>query len=354
MPKHSTYSQQTLTDGATINWDLSLAQNAVVTLGGNRTLANPTNQVAGGVYTLLVKQDATGGRTVVFAGYYIVNGTLPISTVANAATLITFYSDGTIMYGVVQENDGDAQAFINAAAISDATQKQALYSLVSNLKFYGIWTKMTAIYPFVGGSASSHRWNLKNINAFTINFIGGITHSSTGVLPNGTNGYADTSIISNISANDVHLSYYSRTNNAVANDFDIGRGGVVGENALALVLRRSGTNLVAFDVGSNAAAKRISSTTTNSRGLTVGSCRSTTDRELYFNGVSIASNTDSFTAVNSIYPLLLFAYNELGTAKFFGSKECAFCSVGSGLTTGEVANLYAVIQQFQTTLGRNV
>ena len=92
--------------------------------------------------------------------------------------------------------DADAQAFITAAAITDVTQQNAINTLVVDLKGYNIWTKMKALYPFVGGTASTHKFNLKNPldtdAAFRLTFSGGWTHSSTGALPNGTNAYADT------------------------------------------------------------------------------------------------------------------------------------------------------------------
>jgi hypothetical protein len=54
---------QTLTDGATVSWDMSLGYNAKVTLGGNRTLT-VSNPVLGIDYSLAVIQDGTGSRTV--------------------------------------------------------------------------------------------------------------------------------------------------------------------------------------------------------------------------------------------------------------------------------------------------
>jgi hypothetical protein len=54
---------QTLTDGATINWDMHSGFNAKVTLGGNRTFATPTNPHEGMTYRLEVIQDGTGSRT---------------------------------------------------------------------------------------------------------------------------------------------------------------------------------------------------------------------------------------------------------------------------------------------------
>jgi hypothetical protein len=54
---------QTLTDGATVAWDMSLGFNAKVTLGGNRTLT-VSNPVVGIDYSLAVIQDGTGSRTM--------------------------------------------------------------------------------------------------------------------------------------------------------------------------------------------------------------------------------------------------------------------------------------------------
>jgi len=95
------FNQATLTDGATINWNLSTQQVAIVTLGGNRTLAAPTNQQAGGVYTLVVKQNGTGGYTLSFNSVYkFPNAQDPIITTApNSVDIISFISDGTNMLG---------------------------------------------------------------------------------------------------------------------------------------------------------------------------------------------------------------------------------------------------------------
>jgi hypothetical protein len=100
------YTTQTLADGATINWDLSLGAMATVTLGGNRALANPTNLVAGASYILIVKQDGSGTRTLSFGSTYkFPEGIDPtLSTGANAVDIIAFLSDGTSLYGSLQAN----------------------------------------------------------------------------------------------------------------------------------------------------------------------------------------------------------------------------------------------------------
>lgn len=93
-----------LTDAASISWNMNTQQVARVTLGGNRTLANPTNLVSGGTYILRVIQDGTGSRTLNYGtAYKWANGIAPtLSTAANAVDILSFYSDGTNLYGVAQ------------------------------------------------------------------------------------------------------------------------------------------------------------------------------------------------------------------------------------------------------------
>lgn len=94
------FAEATLTDASSIAWDLDAAQSAKVTLGGNRTLANPSNMKAGGTYILRVIQDGTGSRTLSLASAYKKAGgaTLTLTTTAAAVDILSFYSDGTYMY----------------------------------------------------------------------------------------------------------------------------------------------------------------------------------------------------------------------------------------------------------------
>ena len=100
------FGTTTLTDGATINWDTDSNQVCTVTLGGNRTMAAPTNMKDGATYILRIIQDGTGSRTITWnAAFKWAGGTAPtLSTVAGAIDIITFTSDGTNMYGVAQLN----------------------------------------------------------------------------------------------------------------------------------------------------------------------------------------------------------------------------------------------------------
>ena len=81
-----------LTDGATITPDLADSNNVSVTLGGNRTLANPSNIVAGQSGSFFITQDGTGSRTLAYGSYYdFAGGTAPtLSTTAAAVDRIDY------------------------------------------------------------------------------------------------------------------------------------------------------------------------------------------------------------------------------------------------------------------------
>lgn len=87
-----------------IAWNLDSAQTAVHTTTENTTLANPTNMVAGGTYILRFVQGATP-RTLAFgSAYRWPGGVAPtVSTGSGAVDILTFYSDGTNMMGVIQK-----------------------------------------------------------------------------------------------------------------------------------------------------------------------------------------------------------------------------------------------------------
>jgi hypothetical protein len=88
----------TLTDGATIAVNAALSDVFRVTLGGNRTLANPTNPTDGQSITFEAIQDATGSRTLSYGTAYSFPAAVPqpvLSTAAGSHDFIGFIYDTT-------------------------------------------------------------------------------------------------------------------------------------------------------------------------------------------------------------------------------------------------------------------
>lgn len=90
----------TLTDAATVNWNMNNGTVATVTLGGNRTMAAPTN-LSVRTFILKVIQDGTGSRTITWNSVFKwASGVAPVlSTAAGATDIISFFCDGTNLYG---------------------------------------------------------------------------------------------------------------------------------------------------------------------------------------------------------------------------------------------------------------
>jgi len=244
--------------------------------------------------------------------------------------------------------DADAQAFFTAAGITNTTQKSAVNQLVLDLKSYNIWTKMKAVYPIVGGSASSHAVNLKIPGTYNLSFSTGWTHSSNGMTP--TSAYANTNLnmSSNYSVNDnLHISFYSRTSTDLPSNYEMGVFN--GSSITGLFVRKSGTSYFASNfssyityVDANAAAFYISN-------------RLGTSMKGWRNNVNVASNTSTATGRQNLN-MFIGTLNNNGNpdSGLYTSRQFAFSSIGDGLTDTEASNFYTAVQNYQTTLGRNV
>lgn len=86
-----------LTDGSTITPDFAAANNFSLTIGGNRTLANPTNLTAGQSGAIVITQDGTGSRTLAYGTYWkFAGGTAPtLTTTASAVDVLVYYVESS-------------------------------------------------------------------------------------------------------------------------------------------------------------------------------------------------------------------------------------------------------------------
>jgi hypothetical protein len=249
--------------------------------------------------------------------------------------------------------DPDAEAFLTATGITDATITSAINTLVLDLKSDGIWTKMKAIYPIVGGTAFTHKFNLKDPRdldaAFRLEFFGGITHSANGMQGNETNGYANTHLnfATQFPSNSASMGYYSRTNDTAPVVVEMGVS--VSSPAFNFAHIRAAVNTL---LGELIIANY--STTSDSRGFWSVSRTSSTSLKSYLNGS--LQNTNTSTLAGSLVNLncFLMARNDAGSPAVFSNKQVAFSYLSDGLTDTETSNLNTAVQALQTTLSRNV
>lgn len=97
-----------LTDASTIAVDWATGINFTVTLGGNRTLGNPTNGQPGTWRTVLVTIDSTPGRTLAFGNQYVFpNGAAPtITSTAAANNRLTIFCRTTSIFELYMVGPG--------------------------------------------------------------------------------------------------------------------------------------------------------------------------------------------------------------------------------------------------------
>ena len=86
-----------LTDGATVTPDFAAANNFSLAIGGNRTLANPSNLTAGQSGAIVITQDGTGSRTLAYGSYFkFSGGTAPtLTTTASAVDVLVYYVESS-------------------------------------------------------------------------------------------------------------------------------------------------------------------------------------------------------------------------------------------------------------------
>ena len=250
--------------------------------------------------------------------------------------------------------DADAQAYFTAnTAITSSADKNAINDFYLGLKSDGIYTKIKAMYLPIWGSASSCKWNLVNPldtnGAFRLNFSTGWTFTSGGMTP--LNAFADTFIIpsTNLTLNSMHLSFYSRTNASTASN-EIGSWEGAGLHYTMMSLRQSNNSnrSSAFIQCSTGAASFVDA---NSLGFYIGTRTAVNSTIIYKNGINSNSTTTSSTG-QSTRKIYIGVAN--GNSLNYSTKQCAFSSIGDGLTATEATNFYNRVNTLMTYFGINV
>jgi hypothetical protein len=366
-------TESTFSDSNALGFYIASRSGTNVTMFENNTLKtnvtnSPVNKTNGNIY-IGAQNNVPGGGT----GFNLPsNKQYAIATIGDSLTITEALVFNQIVEGYqyalsrnvnpVNANyynpayNNETNAFLYASEITDNTQKSAVNTLVNDLQTAGVWTKMKAIYPFVGGTATTHKWNLKNPldtdAAFRLVFFGGWTHDANGVQGNGTNGYADTKFNPNTgySVNDnAHISVYSRLNQS-ATDVDLGCQ--TGPDYLSLSIRRIDIGNNTY-YGVNSSNFAIQSADPNSLGMYVANRIGTSNKGYKNNAIAISATNSATVRPNA--NVYLSTINSGGpNVGLYSNKQFAFASIGDGLTDTEAANFYTAVQNFQVALSRNV
>jgi hypothetical protein len=282
-------------------------------------------------------------------------GSTTINNCKIGSTQVNEIRIGSTLVWQFSSLDPDAQAFITAAGITNPTQQTAINTLVVSLKAYGIWSKMSAIYPFVGGTATTHKFNLKNPldtnAAFRLVFNGGGTHSSNGYLPNGVNAFANTFMNHStvLPLNSFQYGYYSRSTTTAVTE-------LMGAYNSAGQYTQFVTNDTASSITGDAfnLSSRVIGAVPNFTGLLQYGRLNSTSLSIFRNGNLLATNTSGTGGAAPTLNIYIGTLNYIGNPLLPTTLPCAFSYISDGLTNSETSNLYTAVQTFQTTLGRQV
>jgi len=247
--------------------------------------------------------------------------------------------------------DPDAKAFIDAAVLTDTTQKNAINTLVIDLKANSLWTKFKIIYPFIGGTSAKHKWNLKDPRdldaAFRIVWTdpgGYVIHSSTGVRGTADVGayYGGTFFKdSNFNIyNQIHISKYTQY---YTSSWDVGNINVSPNSRMTSFLTQT-----YYQLHGN-----LNLITCDNSGLFIANRSSSTSTQLYVNNLIKANLTDNVVGGSNTLPYAILSQWSDGISNN-STAEWRFCSFGDSMTEAEALIYYNIVQAYQTTLGRQV
>ena len=245
--------------------------------------------------------------------------------------------------------DLNAAEFFNATQILTVLQKEAVNTLVTDLKIYNLWDKMKAVYPMVGqaGVSSSFSYNLKDPSTFRGVFSGSWTFASTGITTNG-NAYMNTALIPSTSLllNDVHIGGYIRSVSSVA---PLLSAEDVSSFNNALYIWPTTTNY-GGSVRINDNTSTTNSTLQNPQGLHLATRTASNEKKYRINKVEKFNVTAVSTNLNTQSIRVASGYN----SEFSFVGEIAYITIGDGLTNAQCDLYVDAVQRFQTTLGRQV
>ena len=254
--------------------------------------------------------------------------------------------------------DDDAQAFFDAVegggdTLTD-TEKTAVNDLVVDLKAYNIWENFVAFYPYVGGTSTSTKWNLKDPRdldaAGRINWYGTITFTN-GVQGNGgSTSYGWTNL--NPSTHGGSNQNYNFGGYTLS--ISTANGSMMG-------VESPGTNWAFYDYFNGTYMLNLTNSyktaaVINSSGLYVAGAFSNTHK-MYRNGSNLIIN--DATAPNS-FPNQVWTVlgNNTNASEGSGIADCSSRSYSfhflydGSMSTGEIDNFYTAATSFNSTLSR--
>jgi hypothetical protein len=282
----------------------------------------------------------------------------PTQTITPTPTNTPTPSSSPIPSGTTEAN-AYLTAVVDAGGTIDTTISAATRTLFTSLVSNGLYDKLVAIYPYIGGVANSSAINGVNPGTYNITWFGGMTFSNSGATGNGTNGYGETGI--DFQTGIGTSLFVSGTIGAYVNDIpSVSRAMIAsgprsfsGTDARALIGNNGGDyGTSTAGPGGPAGYGRIDIPSSFEKGQYMFSSSGTSKNEI----LKVSSTGQTFFS-NSVgiskggEPGKLYVFRREDGFYFNGRQSFNF--VASALTQSEMTTLGNLINTYQTSLNRN-
>jgi hypothetical protein len=275
-----------------------------------------------------------------------------------------FNTPFTFLKATAAGGDADATAYLAAVVAAggtvDATITTATNTLFTSLKSAGLYTKVKAMYPIVGGVAAAHAVEGKNPGGpFNLIFNGTFTHGASGFTGIGGTPYAETNYIplTQHPGGTMTMGMFTNTNGANFSDYYMMGAFSASNRFLGWDYNEVSTGAIDFTGKylNNTTTTTIDvGTTANSLGMVqIGGNGTTKTFTHNLNGVDSSASAAQDGSTLPAVEIYLSSLNLSGSPYHSQGSRAAFAYMSDYLTLSEMNNIAAINNAFQTALGRN-
>ena len=279
----------------------------------------------------------------------------------SASEILQIYTAYDSVIDLDTAYDTDAQAFFTAVEgggdTLTTTEKDAVNQLVLDLKADSIWNDILYAYPLVGGTATAHKWNLKDPQdtdaAYRVTWGSVMAHNSLGILgtSNDPDSYGDTHYNPTAASATGHTIAMYVNQGLVAtpaNEYDYGAFQSPNDNMISFGFNNKTAKFVCFD----ATSYKTSTGGTYTNSVFAGS-NDGTNSSIYQNGTSLVTSAQNFDPVNINYYLLASNRTGTGITSETGRGIGMAIAYDIGLNGTQHSDLSDAITTCVTSLSRN-
>jgi predicted GH43/DUF377 family glycosyl hydrolase len=262
--------------------------------------------------------------------------------------------------------NAEATSFLTATGITDKAQQKALDDLVTDLKainavqanFVNFDTPassiLKAVYPFIGSTADSHKFNLIDPQdadgSFRLVFANDheANHTSSGYKPNGTDQYADSKYVAsaNVIQHDEHISLYATDEGSGSTEIDMGAYSGAGGSYFTAKYN----NALYGILNSEYAGELINYPNSQAAGFYILNRTSAIYMFIMQNGLKCGIEKVNTTLYSPLSIYIGGVHHYQGNK--YSTKNISFASMGSGMTEAAAYLFNAAVQKYVIALGR--